>query len=378
MKIKAAVMRELDGLLSIEELDIAPPKENEVLIKTTASGICHSDYSVLHGVLRSPLPVVLGHEGAGIVEAVGPGVTNVKPGDHVLVSLSPSCGKCAMCLEEREYLCMEMSKASNRGTMMDGTTRLTAHSATRHTAGTSSDEEEVRQLCGIASFAEKMVVPAGCAIKIRDDAPLETCCLIGCGVTTGTGAAINTADIHPGNSVAVIGCGGVGLSILQGARIKGAHPIIAVDPVAEKRALALSLGATHAIDPFNENLKERIKEITGKGVHFSFEALGSMKTINDAYSILRPTGEAIIVGVPNLKEKYELPVYNLFAEKELRGSVYGSSRPKRDLPMFVDWYMDGKLKLDELITKRIRLEDVNQALEEMGRGEGARSVIMFD
>ncbi|MFP5469709.1 MAG: zinc-binding dehydrogenase, partial [Alphaproteobacteria bacterium] len=228
------------------------------------------------------------------------------------------------------------------------------------------------------SFAEKMVIPAGSAIKVRDDAPLKTVCLIGCGVTTGTGAAVNTADIHPGDGVAVIGCGGVGLSILQGARIKGANPLIAVDPVKEKRDLAVSLGATHTIDPFTENLEQRIKEITGKGVHFAFEALGTMRTINDAYSILRPTGEAIIVGVPNLKEVYELPVAQLFAEKEFRGSIYGSSRPKRDLPMFVDWYMKGDLKLDEMITKRIRLEDVNQAFEEMGRGEGARSVIMFD
>ncbi len=366
MKIKAAVMREVGGPMTVEEIDIAPPKENEVLIKTVASGICHSDYSVLHGILRTPMPAVLGHEGAGIVEEVGPGVTNVKPGDHVVVSLSPSCGKCPMCLEEREYLCMDMSKASGGSCMMDGTTRL------------KNGDETVYQLLAIGSFAEKMVIPAGCAVKVRDDAPLESCCLIGCGVTTGTGAAVNTADIQSGDSVAVIGCGGVGLSILQGARIKGANPLIAVDPVPEKRELAMSLGATHTIDPFNEDLKKTVKEITGKGVHFAFEALGSMKTIDDAYSILRPTGEAIIVGVPNLREKYELPVANLFAEKELRGSVYGSSRPTRDLPLFVDWYMDGELKLDEMITKRIRLEDVNQAFEEMSRGEGARSVIMFD
>ncbi|RLA56676.1 MAG: dehydrogenase [Gammaproteobacteria bacterium] len=366
MKIKAAVMREVGSPLTVEELEIAPPKENEVLIKTTASGICHSDYSVLHGVLGTPMPAVLGHEGAGVVEEVGPGVTHVKPGDHVVVSLSPSCGKCPMCLEEREYLCMEMSKASNGSCMMDGTTRL------------SNGDESVHQLLAIASFAEKMVIPAGCAVKVRDDAPLETCCIIGCGVTTGTGAAVNTADIQPGDSAAVIGCGGVGLSILQGAAIKGANPLIAIDPVLEKRELALSLGATHAIDPFNEDLKKTVREITGKGVQFAFEALGSMKTINDAYSILRPSGEAIIVGVASLHEKYELPVANLFAEKEFRGSVYGSSRPKRDLPLFVDWYMEGKLKLDEVITKRIKLEDVNQAFEEMSRGEGARSVIMFD
>ncbi len=364
--MKAAVLREVGKPLTIEDIEIMPPKENEVLIKTVASGICHSDYSMLHGKLRSPLPIVLGHEGAGIIEALGPGVTGLKVGDHVVCSLSPSCGKCAMCLEGREYICQEMTKVSSYGCMLDGTTRLRKGS------------EEIRQLCAIGSFAEKMVIPAGSAIKVRDDAPLQTVCLIGCGVTTGTGAAVNTADIHPGDGVAIIGCGGVGLSILQGARIKGANPLIAVDPVKEKRDLAMSLGATHTIDPFTENLEQRIKEITGKGVHFAFEALGTMRTINDAYSILRPTGEAIIVGMPNLKEVFELPVAQLFAEKEFRGSVYGSSRPKRDLPMFVDWYMKGDLKLDEMITKRIRLEDVNQAFEEMGRGEGARSVIMFD
>ena len=364
--MKAAVLRKVGEPLSIEDIEISPPKENEVLIKTVASGICHSDYSMLHGKLRSPLPIVLGHEGAGVIEAVGPGVTGLKVGDHVVCSLSPSCGKCEMCLEGREYICQEMTKVSSYGCMLDGTTRLRKGS------------EEIRQLCAIGSFAEKMVIPAGSAIKVRDDAPLKTVCLIGCGVTTGTGASVNTVDIHPGDGVAVIGCGGVGLSILQGARIKGANPLIAVDPMEEKRKLALSLGATHAIDPFKENLVQRIMEITGKGVHYAFEALGTMATINDAFSIIRPTGEAVIVGMPNLKEVYELPVGQLLTEKEFRGSVYGSSRPKRDLPKFVDWYMSGELKLDEMITKRIRLEDVNQAFAEMGRGEGARSVIMFD
>ncbi len=364
--MKAAVLRRVGEPLTIEDIEILPPKENEVLIRTVASGICHSDYSVAHGVLRSPMPIVLGHEGAGIVEALGPGVTGLKIGDHVICSLSPSCGVCPMCLEGREYICAEMTKTMSTGSMPDGTTRL------------RNGQEVIRQLNAIASFAEKMVIPAGSAIKVRDDAPLDVVCLIGCGVTTGTGAAVNTVDIHPGDGVAVIGCGGVGLSILQGARIKGANPLIAVDPVQEKRDLAMSLGATHTIDPFKENLEARIREIAGKGVHFAFEALGTMRTINDAYSILRPTGQAVIVGIPNLKEVYEIPVAGLFAEKEFRGSVYGSSRPKRDLPLFVDWYMKGDLKLDEMITKRIRLEDVNQAFEEMGRGEGARSVIMYD
>lgn len=364
--MKAAVLRTVGGPLTIEDIEILPPKQNEVLVRTVASGICHSDYSIANGKLRSPMPVVLGHEGAGIIEALGPGVTGLQVGDHVVCSLSPACGACVMCREGHEYICVEMAKVSSYSCMLDGTTRL------------RKGAEEIRQLCGLASFAEKMVIPAGSAIKVRKDASLGTVCLVGCGVTTGVGAAVNTADIHAGDGVAVIGCGGVGLSILQGARIKGANPLIAIDPVQEKRDLAMSLGATHAIDPLKEDLKARIKEITGKGVHFAFEALGTLRTINDAYSILRPSGEAIIVGMPNLKEEYELPVASLFAEKELRGSIYGSCSPKRDLPMFVDWYMNGDLKLDEMITKRIRLEDVNQAFEEMGRGEGARSVIMFD
>ncbi len=364
--MKAAVLRAMGEPLVIEELEILPPGAGEVLVRTVASGICHSDYSVLHGVLRSPLPVVLGHEGAGIVEAVGPGVTELRPGDHVVCSLSPSCGRCPMCAEGREYLCIESAKASNTSRLPGGQARLL------------KGKEEIGQLCALGSFAEKMVVPAGSAIRVRDDAPLESVCLIGCGVTTGTGAAVNTATLGPETSVAVIGCGGVGLSIIQGARIRRAPLIIAVDPVDEKRALALSLGATHAIDPFKEDLAGRVREITGKGVHVAFEALGTLRTIHDAYSILRPAGEAIIVGMPSLRESYELPVANLFAEKELRGSVYGSSRPKRDVPLFVDWYMAGELRLDEMITQRIRLEDVNRAFDEMSRGEGARSVIVFD
>jgi NDMA-dependent alcohol dehydrogenase len=352
--------------LSIEELEIARPRENEVRVKVVASGICHSDYSVAHGILRSPMPVVLGHEGAGIIEEVGPGVTDLKPGDHVIASLSPSCGNCPMCAEAKPYLCFEMSRVMRDSTQLDGTKRL------------RRGEEEVGQLCAIGSFAEQMVIPAGSAIKIRDDAALDTVCLIGCGVTTGFGAAVNTAKIESGDSVAVIGCGGVGLSIVQGARVAGAGTIIAIDPVAEKRDLAQQLGATHAIDPFNEDVAKTVRAITGKGVHHAFEALGRLDTIRQAWDILRPTGEAYVVGMPSLRETLKVPVLGFFAQRQLRGSVYGSSTPKRDIPKFVDLYKAGELKLDQMITNRIRLDQVNDAFEAMGRGEGARSVIMFD
>jgi S-(hydroxymethyl)glutathione dehydrogenase/alcohol dehydrogenase len=319
----------------------------------------------MKGILRSPMPVVLGHEGAGVIEEVGPGVTDVKAGDPIVASLSPSCGKCTMCREDKPNLCSEFARGIRDSTMADGTTRL-------HRSG-----ERIYQLSAIASFAEYMVIPAGAAIKVRPDVALETVCLIGCGVTTGVGAALNTVDIEPGQSVAVIGCGGVGLSIIQGARIAKANPIIAIDPVAEKRDLARSMGATHAIDPFNEDVQKTIRGLVGQGVHYSFEALGRPETIQQAYAIIRPRGQAVIVGLPNLREPIPLPFVNLLAEKEIRGSAYGSSKPKIDIPKYVDFYKSGELMLDQMVTKRIGLDGINEAFAAMGRGEGARTVITF-
>lgn len=364
--MKAAVMYEVGKPFRIENLDLAPPKKNEVRVKTVASGICHSDYSVAHGVLRAPAPVVLGHEGAGIITELGPGVTGLAVGDHVIAALSPTCGECEMCREGKPYMCAEMSKANTYCTMSDGTTRL------------SQNGKPVHQLCAIASFAEEMVIPAGAAIRIDSDVALESACLIGCGVTTGAGAAMNTAKVKPGTSVAVIGCGGVGLSIIQGARIQGATTIIAIDPVAEKRQLALRLGATHAIDPFHEETHKVVKKLTGGGVHYAFEALGRIETIEQTWKLIRPTGEAIIVGVASLKEQAEISVGGLLAEYGIRGSVYGSCKPKEYLPQLVGLYKSGALKLDEMITRRIPLEEINEAFAAMGRGEGARTVIVFD
>ena len=366
MKTKAAVLFEVGQPLEIEELDLEGPKENEVLVKFTASGICHSDYSVRYGVLHGTLPMVLGHEGAGIIEDVGPGVTDLKPGDHIVASLTPSCGKCGMCKEGKPYICREMGRIMGTGAMLDGSTRF------KH------GDTGVQQLCAIGSFSERSVMPAGSAIKITDAAPLETVCLVGCGVTTGVGAAVNTANVQAGSSVAVIGCGGVGLSIIQGARVAGADIIIAIDPVEEKRDLAKALGATHGVDPGAEDPVKAVRKITGLGVHNAFEALGRIDTIEQTWSMLRPAGKAIVVGMPSLKETVGLGASGLFAEKRITGSVYGSAVPSRDIPMYVEWYQDGKLDLDSMITKRIRLEDVNTAFDEMGRGEGARSVIMYD
>lgn len=368
MKIKAAVLRGVDQPFEVEELELAPPGENEVLVKTVASGICHSDYSVAHGILRCPFPIVLGHEGAGIVEAVGRGVTNVKPGDKVIASLTPSCGKCTMCRESKEYMCVEMGKLLTDCTQVDGTTRHKTASG-----------EDVYTLCGVGSFGEYMVMPAGSAIKVPDDTPLENTCLIGCGVTTGTGAALNTANVQPGEFTAIIGCGGVGLSIVQGCRIAGSPIIIAIDPMAEKRELAKQLGATHTINPFEEDAAAKVKEITGGlGVHYAFEALGRVETMQQTWSMIRPTGRCIIVGVASLDQSVKIPAGGLLAEYEIQGSCYGSSTPIKDIPRFVELYKSGDLKLDEMITQRITINDINRAFEEMGRGEGARSVIMYD
>ncbi len=279
--MKAAVLHQVGEPLRIEEVHIDPPSEREVAIRIVASGICHSDYSVAFGVLKSPMPVVLGHEGAGVVEAVGPGVTTLQVGDHVVAALTPSCGQCPMCAEDKPFLCVQMIATMGNGTMLDGTTRLKLGDRTVH------------QLCGVASFAERAVIPAGAAIKVPKDVPLETVCLVGCGVTTGVGAALNTAQVQPGTNVAVIGCGGVGLSIIQGARIAGATTIIAIDPVAEKRTLALSLGATHAIDPRAHDVAKAVREITFLGVHYAFEALGRIETIEQAWSLLRPAGTTL-------------------------------------------------------------------------------------
>ncbi len=367
MKTKSAVMYEQNKPLVVEELDLEGPKAGEVLIKYTASGICHSDYSVVHGVIGGRAPMVLGHEGAGVIADVGPGVTSLKPGDHVIAVLTPSCGVCWMCKEGKHHMCSQMGKLMATGRMLNGETRF------------SKNGKPVYHMAGLGTFSEYSVIPEGSAIKVGDNAPLGTVCLIGCGVTTGVGAAVNTANVQKGSTVAVIGCGGVGLSIIQGARINGARMIIAVDPVPEKRALAMQVGATHGVDPFApEGPVKQVKALTnGLGVHYAFEALGRTDTIEQTWSMIRPAGRAIIVGVPDAKAKVKLSMTGIFGEKRIKGSGYGSASPKRDIPRFVDWYLNGELKLDEMITKRIRLEDINQAFDEMGRGEGARSVIMY-
>lgn len=363
--MKAAVMRKAGEPLTIEEVELEGPKEGEVRVRMVASGICHSDYSMLHGVVPCPLPAILGHEGAGVVEEVGPGVSDLAVGDHVIAVLTPSCGECGMCGEGKPFLCRDMGKTMNEFTQLDGTLR------------TRAGGEEIYRMCAVGSFAEQAVIPQGAVIPIPKEHDLTEVCLIGCGVTTGVGAALNTAQVKPGSSVAIVGCGGVGLSILQGARIAGATTIIAVDPKAEKRELAMSLGATHTVDPSQENPVKAVRSLTKGGVHYSFEALGLSETMEQAYGMARASGLCTVVGVAKYGAEVTLKAGTFLAEKKITGSAYGSAVPKRDVPRFLDYYRRGELRLDDMITKKISLDQINDAFAEMGRAEGARSVIVY-
>jgi S-(hydroxymethyl)glutathione dehydrogenase / alcohol dehydrogenase len=300
----AAVLEATGGSLRLTELDIAGPKANEVAIRIVACDLCHSDYSCIHGIVRTPLPVVLGHEAGGIVEEVGPGVSALEVGDHVIVALTPACGRCEFCVEEKPFLCTQMFATLGNCTMPDGTTRL------------SRDGGAVHQLCAIGGFAERAVVPAGCTVRVDSDLALETICLIGCGVTTGVGAALNTAGIRPGTTVAVLGCGGVGLSVVQGARIAGAKTIVAVDPVAAKRELAMALGATHAVDPGVEDSTRAVRKIVPGGVHYAFEVIGRAETMAQAFAMARPSGMAIVVGVTSPGDSIPRPSWRLPTAKD--------------------------------------------------------------
>lgn len=361
--MKAAVLERIGGTLMVQDIEIGEPLQGEVLIRVVACGVCHSDYSYINGVLRGPLPSVLGHEAGGIVEAVGPGVEGLEAGDHVIAVLTPSCGHCEFCAEGKQFLCTAAAPMINNGTMLDGTTRLRRGS------------EAVHQLCGIAAFAEKAIVPAGALVKIDPEVPLDTVCLIGCGVLTGVGAVINTAQVKANSTVAVLGCGGVGLAIIQGARIAGARQIIAIDPVAAKRQLAMKLGATHEADPASGDIVKTVKKMTSGGVHYAFEAIGKVETIAQAFGMIRPAGIAVAVGVPSASEEIKLRASGVLQHKTLMGSFYGSSVPHRDVPKLVDWYKRGDLKLDEMITHRMSLERVNEAFDIMVNGSGARAVI---
>jgi len=364
---KAAVLTGVDTPLDIRtDVEVADPQAGEVRVRTGASGVCHSDLSVANGTIPLPTPIVLGHEGAGIVEAVGEGVTNVSPGDHVVVSWVPQCGTCYMCNHGQPYLCEKNNMAAAAG-MLDGTTRLTSQGQGLHVMGMAG------------TFADTMIVPAISLVKIGNDVPLTAAALIGCGVLTGFGAAVNTASIQEGDTVAVIGCGGVGLNVIQGAKHAGAAEIIAIDMNDAKLALAEQFGATTMVNASTTD-PGAAALANGRGCDVTFEVIGLGATMEQAINLTRVGGEVILVGVPRMDVFLNLNVAFtfLYMAKSVKGCWYGSADVNRDVPMLLDLYKSGALKLDELISREIALEDVNEAFEAMKSGEVARSVINYE
>lgn len=360
---KAAVMYAYNEPLKVESVELRAPRPDEVIVKLAASGVCHSDLSIVQGKLGLPPPAVPGHEGAGIVEEVGAAVTAVKPGDHVVLSWVPECGTCVYCLKGRPHLC-----TSSFMGWMEG----------RETTFRKGDTEIFR-MTGLGTFSERCLVSAGSCIKIPAEVPLDRACLIGCGVMTGVGAAINTARIRPGDTVAVFGCGGVGLNVIQGAAIAGAERIIAVDLIEAKLQLARTFGATHVVNGKETDAPETIRGLTdGLGVDYAFEVIGVQPAITQAIQSLRRGGSALIVGLPAVGTDIAVPG-SMFAleEKSVRGCLYGSGNLRRDVPYLLSLYMQKRLKLDELISRRIKIDEINTAFAAMEKGEVARTVIVY-
>lgn len=361
--MRAAVLNTIPGQLDIEEVQISEPGPREVLVRVAAAGLCHSDLHFMEGKYPYLTPAVLGHESAGVVEAVGDQVTYVKPGDHVITCLSVYCGNCENCLTGHLSICSN-SAVTDRGPGEEP--RL------------SRDGEPVWQFLKMSSFAEMMLIHEHGLVKIREDMPLDRAALIGCGVTTGLGAVFNTAKVEPGTTVAVIGCGGIGLNAIQGARIAGAGRIIAIDMLDNKLELARQFGATDTVNASEGDPVAQVVEMTGGGVHYSFEAIGLKVAAEQAFGMIRNGGTATIIGMIPVGQNIELPGVSFLFEKKIQGSNMGSNRFRVDMPRYVDLYLDGRLKLDELVSARISLDDVNDGFEKMKQGSVARSVIVFD
>jgi S-(hydroxymethyl)glutathione dehydrogenase / alcohol dehydrogenase len=361
--MKAAVFLGPNQPLSIEEIDIQPPRKGEVLVKIAGTGLCRTDLHFIEGKFPWPAPAVLGHEAAGVVEQIGEGVSSVQPGDHVILAIAPSCGLCRYCAAGKPYLC---ATATGAHLMKDGTSRLTL-----------KDGRSAFHFLGVSSFAEYAVVSEMAMVNVRDDAPLTSVSTVGCAVATGIGAVLNTARVAPGKSVAVFGCGGVGLNVIQGADLAGAWPIIAVDTIESKLTLAKQFGAGHVINSAQEQPALKVHEITGGGADFAFDAVGDVGVLGQAFDSLDRGGTAIMVGVPPLGSKFTLDTIVLFSDKTLHGCDYGSTNFRRDFPMLVNLYMARKIKLDELVTRTYPLEAINEAFEAMKHGEVARAVVTF-
>jgi len=366
MEFQAAVLGAIGTPLTIERVQLGPLAPTDVLIRNRASGLCHTDLEVIDGSLPYPLPIVLGHEGAGVVEAVGAAVTQVRPGDHVIASWNPHCGHCFYCQRDLPILCEPFTRHQPAGHLLDGGSRL------------SWRGEALHHFSVVSSHAEYSVVPESGAIRVPDEIPFDRACLIGCGVMTGVGAVCRLARVAPGSHVVVIGCGAVGLNAIQGAVLMQAATVIAIDRDPVRRALAERFGATHSLAS-DEGTIAAVKVLTqGRGADHVFEAAGAEATLQLGLEVTRPGGDLVILGKTDVQRKVSLRFGSLMGEKRIVRSSYGGARPRRDFPWLARLYLDGKLELDALITERLPLARINDGFDAMRRGEGVRTVVLFD
>jgi len=360
---KAAILEKPGEGLVIADVQIADPAPHEVLIDTKACGLCHSDLHFIDGTYPHPLPAIPGHEAAGVVRAVGSEVKSVKPGDHVVSCLSAFCGQCEFCVTGRLALCL------------GGTTRRATDAAPRITR---PNGDQVMQMLNLSAFSEQMLIHENACVSIDKDMPFDRAAVLGCAVTTGAGTIFNAAKVTPGETVVVIGCGGVGLAAINAAKIAGAGKVIAADPIAEKRDLAKVLGATHTVDAMADDAAKQILKISGGGVHYAIEAVGRQASADLAVASLRRGGTAIILGMLPLDCKVGLGAMDLLSGKKLQGAIMGENHFPVDLPRLVDFYLRGLLDLDTIIAERISLDQINAGFDKMREGHSARSIVMFD
>ncbi len=366
MRVRAAVLPAVGAAFELAELELAPPRRREVLVRIRASGVCHSDLNAIDGTAPTPCPAVLGHEGAGVVEAVGPDVSRVRPGDHVALSWAPSCGTCEECVRELPHLCGTAWPAMATGGLMDSTSRL------------SRDGTPVFHYSFVSSFAEAAVVPEASCVPIPRDVPFSVAGLVGCAVTTGVGAVWRTAGVRPGERVAVVGCGGVGLSAVLGAVAVGAAPIVAVDVNAAKLEAARDFGATDVVlwTGDADTTAEAVREVSGGGVDYCVEATGRPEAMRAAFLSTRTRGAAVLIGIPRADAELSVPALSIpRMERRILGALYGSARPERDFPLILDLYRRGRLPLDRLVSHRLPLEEVGTAFDLLRSGAALRAVI---
>jgi S-(hydroxymethyl)glutathione dehydrogenase/alcohol dehydrogenase len=369
MKTRAAIAWKAGAKLELGTVTLEGPKAGEVLVEIKATGICHTDEYTLSGADPEGLfPAILGHEGAGIVVDVGPGVTSLKKGDHVIPLYTPECRQCKSCLSRKTNLCTAIRTTQGKGVMPDGTSRF------------SCDGEPVMHYMGCSTFANFTVLPEIALAKVREDAPFDKICYIGCGVTTGIGAVINTANVRPGDNVVVFGLGGIGLNVVQGARLAGANMIVGVDLNPGRKAMAEKFGMTHFVNPaeVGDDLVPYLVNLTDGGADFSFECIGNVKVMRQALECChRGWGTSIIIGVAGAGQEISTRPFQLVTGRNWRGTAFGGARGRTDVPKIVDWYMEKKINIDDLITHVLPFEQINEGFELMRRGESIRSVVVY-